>query len=129
HYAVTSETIGAADAATWRSSLISTLGQVDNADYFPVGSVGMATWTLAQTGNGLSNATAITGTSSIFNGMTLGNLPNLHLSEMVLSGPTANSFYYDFAHTDSGYTEDTAMGIMGLIAAHNANPSLYTSQI
>jgi hypothetical protein len=124
---VASAKVSATDAAIWRTGLINTLEQVDDNDYFPVESLGAAVWALAQTGNGLSASTSLSGT---FNGLTLADLPSLLMSEMMPAGPGAHSAYYDFAHTDGGYTEDTAMALMGLEAALNANPGLgYGSSI
>jgi hypothetical protein len=96
---------------------------VDDADFFPVGALGSAVWALAQTDGGL-DSTTITGPSAIFNGQQLSNLPALLAAQQILAGPKIDSFFYDFAHTDGGYTEDTAFGLLGLEAANAANPSL-----
>ena len=118
--------VGANDEATWRSGLINALGQVDDADLFPVCSLGAAVWALAATGNGMSNSTTISGPSTVLNGMTLAQLPDLLKSQIMAADP----FYYDFGHTGGGYTEDTALGLLGLEAAVTANPSLnYVGQI
>jgi len=126
YYAVAAQMAGASDAMLWRNGLINTLAQVDDADQLPVESLGAAVWALAQTGNGL-DSTMLTGPSAIFNNQTLADLPAILLNQIMPAGPGAGSFYYNFGHLDGGYTEDTAMGLMGLIAANQANPSLNLS--
>jgi hypothetical protein len=67
----------------------------------------------------------ISGPSAIFNGVSLSNLPPLLASQQIMAGPKIDSFFYDFAHTDGGYTEDTAFGLLGLEAAYAADPVNY----
>jgi hypothetical protein len=115
--------VGATDRGIWRQKLIDTLGKVDDADVYPVGALGAGVWALAQTGNGL-DGTTISGTSTVLNGKTLSQLPAFLVSQIVPSGGNANTFFFDFGHTQSGFTEDTAFGLLGLEAANAANPGL-----
>jgi hypothetical protein len=117
YHTLAADECNATDKSIWRQKLIATLGDVDDADYFPVGALGISVWALAQTGNGLSNATTITGSSSVLNGMNLSQLPGLLANQMVSAGPNTNDFYYDFGHTGAGYTEDGAFALLGLNAA------------
>lgn len=124
YHTVAAYRLGAADKATWRSRLIQQLGAVDDADFIPVGSLGAATWALAQTGNGL-DGTTITGSSTVLNGKQLSQLPTELTNQVIPSGGTAGAVYWDFAQTDNtGYTEDLAMAIMGLQAAADAGASV-----
>jgi hypothetical protein len=123
YHAVAANAINATDRAVWRQKLIDTLGKVDDNDFFPVGALGAGVWALAQTGTGLDNTT-ITGTSSVLNGKQLSQLPAFLTSQIVPSGGNANTFFFDFAHTQSGFTEDTAFGLLGMEAANAANPGL-----
>jgi hypothetical protein len=111
--------VDAAQKGLWRQKLVDTLGNVDDADYFPVESLGAAIWALAHTGNGL-DGTTISGSSTQLAGLTLAQLPDKLKQQMILAGDNVGSSYYDFGHTDGGYTEDTAMALMGLQAAADA---------
>ena len=127
HHAVAAHKVGANDAGIWREALIYYLSLIDDDyTYYPVMSLGVATWALAQTG-------PMDDTKIDFNGLgqviwadaKLKDLPELLSSHQVLSGEYAGSFYYRFDHTSpgpdseaSGYTEDTIFGVMGLIAAN-----------
>src|SRR5207248_2323457 len=94
------------------------------------GSTGAATWALAQTGTGLSASTTITGVSTVLNSKTLADLPGILANQVIPTGIKAGAMYWNFAHTEGGYTEDTGMGMMGLGAAWSFNPSLnYTTAI
>jgi hypothetical protein len=124
--------VNAADKAIWRQGLINFLATVENSTAnYPVMSLGVATWALAQTG-------AMDGTyvnlsappSSYWFGKKLVDLPGLLAGHQVTSGDNAGSFFWRFDHTapgggdPSGFTEDTAFGTLGLIAADNGNPAL-----
>lgn len=127
HHAVAAHKVGANDAGIWREALIYYLSLIDD-DYafYPVMSLGVATWALAQTGpmddtkidpNGLGQV--------IWADVNLRDLPELLSSHQVLSGEYSGSFYYRFDHETawpgseaSGYTEDTIFGVLGLIAAN-----------
>ncbi len=128
YHAVASYMVGANDATIWREALTSHLSFVgDDLSYFPVMTMGIATWALAQTGPmddtlidpfGLSDV-------SYWEGVTLRDLSDLLASHQVPDGEYAGSFYVRFDHTApgpgyeaSGYTEDTTYGVLGLIAAN-----------
>lgn len=126
HHAVAAHKVGAKDAGIWREALIYYLSLIeDDLAYYPVMSLGVATWALAQTGpmddtkmdpDGLGQA--------YWADARLSDLPDLLSSHQVLSGGYAGSFYHRFDHTPagpgfeaSGYTEDAIFGVLGLIAA------------
>src|SRR5437764_688450 len=102
YYTMGAYSVGATDAPLWRSGLINAMGMIDDGDMLPVESFGAGVWALALTGNGLSSGTTISGPSTVLNGMTLANLPGLLTSQIVPSGATAGSVYYNFAHSGSG---------------------------
>jgi len=127
YHAVAAHMVSANDAAIWREECISHLSWVgDDLSYFPVMTMGLATWALVQTGPmddtmidpfGLSDV-------SYWEGVTLRDMPDLLASHQVPDGEYAGSFYVRFDHTApgpgyeaSGYTEDTTYGVLGLIAA------------
>ena len=127
YHSVASHMVGANDAAIWREALISHLSLIgDDASYFPVMSLGVATWGLAETGPmddtlidpfGLSDV-------SYWNGVTLRDLPDFLASHQVPDGEYAGSFYVRFDHMApgpgyeaAGYTEDTIFGLLGLVGA------------
>jgi hypothetical protein len=131
-HAVAANYVNAPDKAVWRQGLINFLATVENSTAnYPVMSLGVATWALAQTG-------AMDGTyvnlsapsSSYWLGKKLEDLPGLLAGHQVTSGDNAGSFFYRFDHTapgggdPSGFTEDTVFGTLGLIAADDANPAL-----
>jgi hypothetical protein len=126
YHSVAAHMVGANDAAIWREALISNLSLIgDDVAYFPVMSLGVATWGLAETGPmddtmidpfGLSDV-------SYWEGVTLRDLPDILASHQVPDGDYAGSFYVRYDHAapglgfqDSGYTEDTIFGVLGLIA-------------
>ena len=126
--------VDAADKAIWREGLIAFLAVIEDGYCgYPVGSLGLATWALAQTGpmdDMRVNPSAIS--QSYWYQVTLADLPSLLLSHQVTQDQeNPGSFYWRFDHTSggviqpiSGYTEDTIFGTMGLIAATKANPAL-----
>ena len=131
YHTVAAYMVGATDKEIWRESLINYLSQVDDdISYFPVMTLGIATWALAQTGPMDDTMIMIdlldsTG-GSYWQGVMLSDLPDMLSSHQVLSGEKAGSFYVRFDHTapgsgydESGYTEDTIYGVLGLIAANN----------
>ncbi len=132
-HTVASHMVGATDAAIWREALISHLSLVgDDFSFFPVMTLGIATWALVQTGPmddtridpfGLSDV-------SYWEDVMLSDLPDMLVGHQVPSGEYAGSFYVRFDHTApgpgyeaSGYTEDTIFGLLGLIAANAAEPA------
>jgi hypothetical protein len=127
YHSVAAHMVGANDAAIWREALISHLSLIgDDASYFPVMSLGVATWALALTGPLDDTLIDPFGQSDVsyWDGVTLSDLPDLLASHQVLDGEYTGSFYVRFDHTapgpgfeTSGYTEDTVFGVLGLIAA------------
>jgi hypothetical protein len=132
NYVVAAYYVDAEDKQIWREGLISYLAQVDDdTSDFPVLALGIATWSLAQTGD--MNDTLIDPNDDgrpYWDGVTLADLPGLLLGHQVPPGiQDAGSFYWRFDHgyggsasAVSGYTEDTIFGTLGLVAAFRANP-------
>ena len=130
HHTVAAFYVDATDKLIWRQSLIDWLSLVDDdSSDFPVMGLGVATWALAQTGS--LDATLVDPTAaaeSYWNSVTLADLPDLLAGHQA---PGTGAFYWRFDHGDggfgvavSGYTEDTIFGMLGLVAASNANPGL-----
>jgi len=125
-HTVAADMVGAADAGIWREGLIQYLSKVaDDEAFYPVQSLGVATWALAQTGP--MDDTRIDPFGLIGNAywedVALSDLLALLESHQVDSGAYAGSFYVRFDHDApgftfeaSGYTEDTVFGTLGLIA-------------
>ena len=136
HHVVAAYYVEADDRAIWRASLISYLSEVadDTADY-PVLSMGVATWALAQTGSGLdSTPVRLPGSGQPYwNGVVLADLPGLLAGHQASScEPYPGSFFWRFAHDDgdpwpeypvSGFTEDLSFSVLGLVAAAQAGSS------
>lgn len=132
HHTVAAYMVGAMDAGIWREALIQYLSQIDNdVAYYPVMSLGVATWALAQTGP--LDETRIDPFGFVgedyWTDVTLRDLPDMLASHQVPtdSGEYAGSFYHRFDHAPvsedfepAGYTEDTIFGLLGLIAAATA---------
>lgn len=131
HHALAAHKVGAVDAKMWRAALIDHLRLIDDdLAYYPVMSLGVATWALAQTGpmdetkvdpNGVGQAS--------WAAVTLRDLPAILAGHQVISDAYEGSFYYRFDHASpgpgfeaGGYTEDTVFGVLGLIAADAAEP-------
>jgi len=126
HHAVAAHMVGATDTQIWRDSLIGYLNKVDDdTAFFPVMSLGVATWALCQTGD--MDQTRIdlasAGGADYWQNVRLVDLPGILLSHQVTNGDNAGSFYYRFDHgaqspdLTSGYVEDAVFGTLGLIAA------------
>lgn len=124
--------VGAEDAYIWREALIRYLSFItDDLAYYPVMSLGVATWALAQTGplnDTLIDPFDLSG-DGLWAGVTLSDLPDLLSSHQVINGTYAGSFYESFDHANSGYTEDTVFGILGLIASDSKVGVDYTAEI
>jgi hypothetical protein len=127
HHAVAAYKVGAADAGMWRTALIEYLSLIDDdLAYYPVMSLGVATWALAQTGAMDDTTINPDGTSENYLvDVKLSDLPDILSIHQAISGPYAGSFYYRFDHTPAGpvfevggYTEDTVFGLLGLIAVN-----------
>jgi len=127
YHTVAAYMVGAKDAEIWREAIISHLSLVgDDLSYFPVMTLGVATWALSQTGpmdDTRIDPFSLTG-ESYWKDVTLSDLPDLLSTHQVLSGQYTDSFYVRFDHTApgpgyeaAGYTEDTIFGILGMIGA------------
>jgi len=123
-HTVAASYVGASDQGILRTGLITALADIDVGDDSQIMALGSAVWGLAQTGamdSTLVDPSAPGG--SLWDGITLANLSPMLAGEQALDG----SFYINFAHGDgSGFTEGTAMGTLGLIAA---DESIYASEI
>jgi len=128
HHVVAAHRVGATDAGIWRQGLIQYLALIDDdVAYYPVMSLGVATWALAQTGPMDDTMVDPDGTGEKYWGdVKLSDLPDRLATHQVSSGDRAGSFYYRLGHSRgsapeaNGYTEDTVYGLLGLIAAHDA---------
>ena len=129
HHAVAAHMVGAADAGMWRTALIEYLSLIDDdLAYYPVMSLGVATWALAQTGP--MDDTKIDPDGTVENywvDVKLSDLPDILSIHQAISGVQAGSFYHRFDHTPAGpgfkaggYTEDTVFSLLGLIAVDGA---------
>lgn len=147
HHTVAAHMVDANDAGVWREALIQYLSQIDDdvayydddvayyESYYPVMSLGVATWALAQTGpldDTKIDPFGLIG-EEYWQGVALSDLPDILASHQVLtpsdpnltpSAPNVGTFYHRFDHAPagegfeaSGYTEDTIFGLLGLIAA------------
>ncbi len=138
-HTVAADMVGAADAGIWREGLIQYLSRIaDDEAFYPVQSLGVATWALAQTGPmddtrvdpfGLIGETC-------WEGVALSDLPALLDSYQVDSGAYAGSFYHRFDHTAagagyeaSGYTEDAVFGTLGLIASGGSASDIQAARV
>ncbi len=135
-HTVAASKVGATDAGIWRDALIQFLSQVDDdVAYWPVMGLGVATWALAQTGPMDDTRIDLSGLMSgdYWRDVELSDLPGILADHQVVSGEYAGAFYYRFDHAGeeagadyeaSAYTQDTVYGLLGMIAADNADPSL-----
>jgi len=129
HHAIAAHKVDARDAQMWRDALIDYLCMIDDdLAYYPVMSLGLATWALAQTGPMDDTLMDPNGEGEIFwSDVRLSDLPGILVTHLDDSGEYKHSFYYRFDHRPaglefeaSGYTEDTLYGLCGLIAADAA---------
>lgn len=129
HHAVAAHKVGATDAALWRAAVMEYLSRIDDdLAYYPVMSLGVATWALAQTGP--MDATKLDSDgdgADYWVDIALSDLPGILVTCMASSGGPEGSFCHRFDHAaagpgfePSGYTEDTVFGLLGLIAADAA---------
>jgi len=129
YHAVASDYVGAADRRLFRGGVVMYLALVgDETAFWPVMSVGLATWALAQTGE--LDATPVAWWDAewpVWGGCRLQDLPGLlYGHEREVSGV----FYWRFDHTDglaagwegpaAGFTEDTVFALLGLTALARA---------
>ena len=126
HHTLAAYHVEAADISIWRSRLIDYLAAIrDGYCAYPVGSLGLAIWALAQTGPMDATFVAPSASStSYWYQVTLADLPALLLGHQVLSaGAYPGSFYWRFDHGydsnpyNSGYTEDAVFSVLGLTAS------------
>jgi hypothetical protein len=138
HHVLGAYYVDANDKEIWRDSLVEFLATVDDStSYFPVMALAIATWALAETGPLDGTLVDPEGEGQPYWELkTLADLPDLLAGHQVVVIPDgifnewAGSFYWDFEHTDCGFSEDAAFAVLGLKAAQRANPSLnYTEQI
>jgi hypothetical protein len=140
HHTVAAHMVDANDAGVWRQALIQYLSQIDDdVAYYPVMSLGVATWALAQTGplpldEDETRIDPFGFGEGYWKDVTLSDLPDILVSHLVLipSEEKAGTFYHRFDHTPagegfeaSGYTEDTIFGLLGLMAAATAERDFY----
>ena len=131
HHTVAAYMVDANDAGIWREALIQYLSLInDDVAFYPVMSLGVATWALAQTGPLELDDTRIDPFligEVYWQDVALSDLPDILVSHLVLEGEYAGTFYHRFDHTPAGegfeaggYTEDTIFGLLGLMAAATA---------
>ncbi len=132
-HTVAADKVGAADAGVWRQALVQFLARVDDdTAFYPVQSMGIATWALAKTGDMDSQRVDPFGLvgEDVWQDVVLSDLPTmLAAHQNAGSGSTEDMFFHRFDHTaagpgykDSGYVEDQAFGLLGLIAANETIP-------
>jgi hypothetical protein len=132
HHTVAAFAVDAEDKAIWREGLVRFLVLIDD-DFavFPVMALGAATWALATTGD-LEDTLLDPWDegAAYWQGRTFADLPSLLLGHQVPDGNDAGSFYWRFDHEVGqlgepvgGYTEDTAFGTLGLVAASKVQDS------
>ncbi|MHC4115532.1 MAG: hypothetical protein ACYSSL_09485 [Planctomycetota bacterium] len=141
YHAVASHLVDAADKDIWRNAVINYLAQVDDSTAaVPVLALGVATWSLAYTGELDSTLVDPFSTGQPYwNLVKLSDLPALLAGHQRPSGGKQGCFYWRFDHTDGagssnpnayGYTEDAIFGALGLAEATKSDPnSDYSSEL
>jgi hypothetical protein len=112
------------DKELWREALIKYLSHVDDESTFPVMSLGIATWALAEM-DALNDSLvgSYEGAKPYWDEVALRDLPALLASHQVPEDEDfPYSFYWRFDHTSggtggvvAGYTEDAIYGALGLV--------------
>lgn len=129
HHTIAAHMVGATDAELWRNALMDYLCLIDDdLAYYPVMSLGVATWALAKTGPLDDTPLDPDGKGeNYWVDAKLSDLPGILVTHLESSGDYKNSFCHRFDHLPagpgfeaSGYTEDTIFGLLGLIAADAA---------
>jgi hypothetical protein len=128
HHVVAAYLVGATDAGIWRQGLMQSLALIDDdVAFYPVMSLGVATWALAQTGPIDDSKIDPDGMGEFYwIDVRLSDLPGMLSTHQVSSGDRVGSFYYRLDHSRGpapeadGYTEDTIYGLLGLVAAADA---------
>jgi len=137
-HTVAASMVGAVDAGLWRAGLIQYLAQIaDDEAFYPVQSLGVATWALARTGPMDSvEVDPFDLGEAYWSDVSLAELPALLQSHQVASGAYEGSFYLRFDHgapgvgfEASGYTEDTVFGTLGLIASGGSADDILAARI
>jgi len=135
YHAVASDYVEAVDKQLWRDSVSDFLARVDDnvADY-PVLALGVAIWSLAETGELDDTLVDPCGTGQPYwNDIHLSDLPGILAGHQRMEEPHSGCFYWRFDHTDGaggggpdayGYTEDCIFGALGLAAAVQNAPNL-----
>ena len=134
HHNLAASYIDDPEKTLFRQRLINYLSEIDDdIAYYPVMSLGLATWSLAQTGPMDSTPVRPKG-PAYWNTVTLADLPGLLLEHQVPTGQDyAGSFFWRYDHDDgdpgntwpvSGYSEDAFFATMaiGAIAQVDPNP-------
>ena len=137
HHAVAAYKVGAMDAGIWRQALIQYLSLIDDdVAYYPVMSLGVATWALSKTGpldDTKIDPFGLIG-EEYWQDVALSDLPDILVSHLVLtpSEGHASTFYHRFDHAPagedfeaSGYAEDTIFSLLGLRAASTEEKDFY----
>lgn len=126
HHVLAAYYVEANDKDIWRDVLIWRLGAVeDGLSAYPVQSLGVAVWALAQTGPmDNTQVNPFADANSYWYQVSVDGLPDMLAGHQVPQGETyPGSFYWRFDHTYggspqlAGYTEDTIFSTLGLIAA------------
>jgi len=128
-HAVAAYKVGADDAAVWRDALVAFLARVgDDAAFYPVQSLGVATWALNQIGPMDGTRVDPFGLigEDMWEDVVLADLVAMLAAQQ---DPSNDTFFHRFDHTAagpgfaaSGYLEDQAFGLLGLITS--GNPAL-----
>jgi hypothetical protein len=136
-HTVAASMVGAADAGLWRAGLTQYLAQIaDDKAFYPVQSLGVATWALAESGpmDGTEIDPFDIG-EPYWSDVTLGDLATLLVTHQLASGAYAGSFYLRFDHDvpgagyeASGYTEDAVFGVLGLIGTGGFDANVLTGR-
>ena len=100
--------VGDVGTPTWRTGLMDALADVDDDVDAPVLALGSAILALAATGE--MDDTTLSGSSSVFNGKKLSELPGMLADLQDGDG----SFFWTFSEQFPGYTEPTVMATLAL---------------
>ena len=117
-----------ASKTAWRDGVLTLLADVDSYDAAPVMALGSAVWALGVTDDISTDTDDIsTDTRVVWPGVQVKDLP----VELASWQAPDNSFYTKFdIDLGEGFTETTAMGALGLMAAYTSSASYsYASEI
>ncbi len=134
HLTLAAYFIDADDKTLFREGLIEYLATVDNDANYPVMSLAVATWALAQTTqtgsleNTPVNPTALLG--DFWYDVELTDLPDKLAGYQVPSGSNSGTFFWLFDYFGEGYTEEVTYAVLALTAVQEADPARdYSAQI